>query len=106
MTITIEVLRGAGTRDGGEVSEALLGDSLVAALARGRAELDAHAYTRDRIALTIDYRADLLPGDRIAVADPDLGALWQGTVLGVEHSWDGSVAETVLSVDRAREIAQ
>lgn len=102
MTITIEVLRGAGTRDGGEVSEALLGDSLVAALARGRAELDAHACNRDRISLTIDYRADLLPGARIAVNDPELGALWQGTVVGVAHSWDGSVAQTVLTVDRTR----
>jgi hypothetical protein len=101
--ITVEVIRGAGDADGGEILEPLLGDSLEAALARGRAELDQHAHGHDRVAvITTTYRPELLLGVRLAVADPDLGAVWYGTVVGVEHLWDGTLAETRLTIDRAR----
>jgi hypothetical protein len=102
MPVTIEVIRGAGTRDGGEILAPLLGDSLQAALARGRAELDANAHARDRVGLVLDYRPDLALGQRLSVADPELGAVWQGDIVGIEHDWDGDVAETRLTLDRPR----
>ncbi len=102
MAVTIEVIRGSGERDGGEILAPLLGDSLQAAIARGRAELDTHAHARDRVGLTLDYRPDLMLGQRLGVADPELGAVWQGDVVGVEHVWDGDVAETRLTLDRPR----
>lgn len=102
MSVTIEVVRGDGARDGGEILAPLLGASLQAAIARGRAELDASAHPRDRVSLTLDYRPDLLLGMRLEVSDPELGASWQGQVVGVAHDWDGEIAETVLTMDRAR----
>lgn len=102
MPVTIEVVRGDGLRDGGEIREPLLGDSLQAAIARGRAQLDANAHARDRVGLTLDYRPDLRLGQRLGVADPELGAVWQGDIVGVEHAWDGDVAETRLTLDRPR----
>jgi hypothetical protein len=101
MPITIEVVRGSGTRDGGEIVAPLLGDSLQAAIARGRAALDASAHARDRIRLTLDYRPDLALGQRVAVADPELGAVWSASIVGLVHTWDGDTAETRLDLDRA-----
>jgi len=98
--VTVEVMRGAGARDGGEILAPLLGDSLPAAIARGRAELDANAHARDRVRLLLDYTPGLRLGQRVAVADPDLGAVWQGDVVGLEHRWTGQLAETQLDVDR------
>ena len=102
MPVTIEVLRGEGARDGGEIREPLLGDSLTAAVARGRAALDATAHARDRVSLNLDFRPDLLLGQRLEVADPELGATWQGDIVGLEHEWDGEIAETRLEIDRPR----
>jgi hypothetical protein len=102
--IAIEVVRGSGSRSGGEILEPLLGDSLQAALARGRAELDASAHARDRVALDLDYRPELMLGQRVDVSDPELGAVWQGEIVGVQHLWDGSIAETRITVDRPREV--
>jgi hypothetical protein len=104
MPVTIEAIRGDGARDGGEILEPLLGDSLQAAIARGRAELDAAAHARDRLRLTLDYRPDLTLGQRIDIADPELGAVWQGEVVGLNHVWDGAVAETIATIDRPREV--
>jgi len=101
--VTVEVIRGDGSRDGGEVLEPLLGASLQAAIARGRAELDANAHPRDRLTLTIDYSPALHLGQRISVADPELGAIWQGDIVGLQHNWPGNVAETILTIDRPRD---
>jgi len=103
MPVTIEVLRGEGASDGGEILDPLLGDSLQAAIARGRAELDAAAHPRDRLTLTLDFSPELLIGQRISIADPELGAVLQGDIVGVEHRWPGSIAETVLTIDRPRD---
>ncbi|WP_295440928.1 hypothetical protein [uncultured Thiodictyon sp.] len=100
MTITIEVLRGTGDQSGAEVSDALLGSSIDAALARGRAELDARAHARARVQLTIDYDPAILLGMRIAVTDPEMGETWQGSIIGLAHVWVGVAAETRLTVDR------
>lgn len=102
MSVTIEVIRGSGARDGGEILEPLLGESLQAAIARGRSELDANAHARDRVGLVLDYRPDLMLGQRLGVADPELGAVWQGDIVGVEHIWDGGVADTRLILARPR----
>jgi hypothetical protein len=102
MPITIEVLRGEGARDGGEIRDPLLGDSLPAALARGRAELDTAAHASDRVVVSLDYRPDLMLGQRVEVSDAELGATWQGDLVGLLHTWDGRIAETRAEIDRPR----
>jgi hypothetical protein len=104
MTVCIEVKRGAGDRDGGEIMEPLLGDSLPAALARGRAALDQTACAFDRVSLSLDYAPGLYVGHRVQVADPDMGETWQGMIVGVAHAFDGQSSETQLEVERAREV--
>lgn len=102
MAVTIEVTRGAGARDGGEILEPLLGDSLDAAIARGRAELDAHAHDLDRIEIELEYSPAWAVGVRVTVTDPELGAAWQGDIVGVDHGWSATGALTRLTLERAR----
>lgn len=101
--LAIEVTRDAADRDGGEIRESLLGTSLPAAIARGRAELDAHHRPRDRVTLHLDYRADLAPGDLIDVLEPQGGHHWRAIILGIDHTWDGDTATTTLDLSRPRE---
>lgn len=99
MPITIEVYRDAGDRHGGEISEPLLGDSLPAALARGRAELDAHAWQQR----TLDIEAVFAPtrrlGDLVEVMDPTLGAAVRGKVVGIAHQDSGESVITTLTLE-------
>lgn len=101
MSLAIEVYRDAGDRPGDEIRDDLLGDSLDAALSRGRGELDAHANAR--IATTLDLvapRLDLRLGDLIAVSDPGQGTDWRGTLVGIRHSLGAGDAPTSLTVER------
>lgn len=100
--IAVEVYRNAGDHIGEDVQEALLGDSLPAALARGRAELDAQAHPKVLVTLELPYRADLGLGDLLAVSDPDQGPDWRGQVVGVTHSHEiePPASITTLSVER------
>lgn len=100
MAVTVEVYRGAGDRPGAEIREPLIGDSLVAALARGRAELDANAHGWERVGLEAEYRPDLARGDLVEVDDPLLGRPWRGLVVGITHKLDGGAASTTLDVRR------
>lgn len=104
MPLSIEVKRNGGDRDGGEILEPLLGESLPAAIARGRAELDATACAFDRVSLVLDYRPDLYVGHRVQVSDPDMGETWQGAIVGIAHVFDGERLETRLEIDRARRV--
>jgi hypothetical protein len=100
MTISIAVYRGTGTRDGGEVSESLLGDSLPAALARGRAELDAYAQPRRTVTLDLIFAPALRLGDLVEVDDPVQGLAWRGKVTGIRHRDDGVSLISTLTVER------
>lgn len=100
MSITVEVYRGAGDRPGGEISEALLGDDVPAALARGRAELDANATAWERVSLECRYKPELRLGDVVEVDDPVLGAAWRGKIVGIVHSESDSEIVTKLDVRR------
>ena len=77
MPITIEVLRGSGDRPGGEISEPLIGNSREAAIARGRAELDA---TAQQIISTTQAllrpRLDIHHGGLVRMSVPAQGAAW------------------------------
>lgn len=102
MALAIEVYRDAGDRPGDEIREDLLGDSLEAALARGRGELDAHAHAR--VATTLELvapRLDLRLGDLIAVSDPAQGEEWRGQIVGIRHTLAPGEAPTVLTVERS-----
>lgn len=101
MPITIEVYRGAGDRPGDEVRDDLLGDSLQSALARGRAELDAHAHLCITTALEmVAPETSVQLGDLVAVSDPDQGAEWRGKVIGIKHQMEAGAAPTILTVRR------
>jgi len=102
--VTIEVYRGAGDRPGDDVADPLIG-SLPCALARGRAEMDAHAHQRTRV----DATAVLLPGARpgllARMLAPDGG--WAGKLVSVQHRLtvgDGGAvtAATTLQIERLR----
>ena len=99
MPVTIEVYRDAGDRQGDPIEEALLGDSLDAAIARGRAELDARAHaTIDTTLELVAPRLDLLPGAIVEVSDPEQGPPWRGLVTGVRHGMGDP--PTALTVER------
>ena len=100
MAVTIEVYRGAGDRPGAEIREPLLGESLEAALARGRAELDANAHGWERVSLEADYRLDLALGDLVEVDDPLQGMAWRGQIVGIAHRFAGGAPTTTLDVRR------
>lgn len=100
MAVTIEVYRHAGDWPGAEIREPLLGESLEAALARGRAELDANAHGWERVSLEADYRLDLALGDLVEVDDPLQGAPWRGQVVGIAHRFTGGAVTTTLNVRR------
>jgi len=100
VAVAIEVYRGAGDWPGAEIREPLLGESLEAALARGRAELDANAHGWERVSLEIDYRTDLALGDLIEVDDPLQGAAWRGCVVGIAHRVQEGAPTTTLNVRR------
>lgn len=100
MSLLIEVYRDAGDRTGDPIHEPLLGESLSAALARGRAELDAHAHAR--VTTTMELvapRLDLLPGALVEVSDPAQGASWRGLITAVAHSMAQGAAPTTLTLE-------
>jgi len=99
--ISIVVYRGAGDRDGGEISAPLLGDSLLAAMSRGRAELDASAHQRQQTTLElVEPRLDLVLGQLIAVSDPAQGERWIGKIVGIAHSPLAGESPTTITVER------
>lgn len=105
MGVTIEVYRGTGDRPGDEISDALIGDSIEAALARGRAELDASAH---RFQITtielVRPRFDLRLGDLIAVSSAAQTAILRGKVVGVRHAPKGGEAPTTLTVEHPLDV--
>lgn len=98
MPVAIEVYRDAGDRPGAELREPLLGESLDAALARGRAALDDQAHGWARVELQCGYRPELSVGDLVAVDDPLQGARWVGRIVGIAHRDDGAALDTALTV--------
>lgn len=101
MSLAIEVYRGAGDRPGDAIRDDLLGDSLAAAIARGRGELDAHAQAHITSSLElVAPRLDLRLGDLIAVADPEQGAPWRGKIVGIKHQMTLGQPPTTISVER------
>lgn len=101
MPISVEVYRGHGNRRGDEVSDPLIGDSLPAALARGRGELDASASAR--ITTTLELvapRMDLRLGDLVAVTDAAQGQSWRGKIVGIQHTCSLGAAPTTLTIER------
>jgi hypothetical protein len=102
MALAIEVYRDAGDRPGDEIREDLLGDSLEAALARGRGELDANAHATTTTTLElVAPRLDLRLGDLIGVSDPAQGVEWRGKIVGIRHTQAVGEAPTVLTLERA-----
>lgn len=100
MPVTIEVYRDAGDWPGAEVREPLLGESLEAALERGRAELDANAHGWERVSLEADYQPDLALGALVEVDDPLQGVAWRGQVVGIMHRFTGGAVTTTLEIRR------
>lgn len=100
MGVSISVYRYGGDRDGGEISEPLLGDSLQAALARGRAELDATAAGRRTVTIEVLFDPAYRLGGLVAVLDPLFGVPWRGKITGVAHK-DGGILTTTLTVERS-----
>lgn len=105
MRLAISVYRYGGDRDGGEISEPLLGESLVAALARGRAELDATAASRRTVTLDVAFSAAYRLGALVELDDPIVGVPWRGKITGIAHQdtagGDGGVLMTTLTVERS-----
>ena len=79
---SVTVKRGAGTRPGQAVTEALLSGSEAAARARANAELDAAGSQRERAALEIAPLAGLAPGMLVEVREIGREP-WRGLVDGI-----------------------
>lgn len=100
MSVSIEVYRGAGDRPGDEVNDALLGDSIEAALARGRSKLDANAHPFQITTLElVRPRFDFRLGDLISVSSAAQTAVLRGKIVGIRHAPKGGEAPTTLTVE-------
>jgi hypothetical protein len=100
--MNIEVYRGDGARRGADIQEPLLGTSLQAALARGRAELNAQAHRWQQVELLLPYRNDLALGDLLSVTDAYAveSPTWVGRVIGISHQISPDAMLTTLTVAR------
>ncbi len=98
MTLAIEVYRGSGLVQGPDVTDPLIGSELCA-LSRGRAELDARAHARTRVALTILHRPGLRLG-QIVRASVFGEPWWSGMITGIRHVLDGGRVLTHLTLDK------
>lgn len=103
MGVSIEVYRGAGENRGDDIVEPLLGDSVVAALARGRAEMDDSARPRSSVTLTTPFLPHARSGLLVEVPDPLSGTTWRGRIVGVQHKIDPPTRITELRVERPRD---
>jgi hypothetical protein len=97
MSVSVEVYRGAGDRQGDTVVDALIG-STACAISRGRAELDSKAHQRSRVQLIIPFRSGLLLGQSVRLVD--LTGTWTGKIIGIQHTADPVKVLTQLTIDR------
>jgi len=100
MSVTVEVYRSAGDRPGDEIREALIGESLEAALARGRAALDTEAHGWERVNVETEHDLRYRLGELVEVDDPLQGVPWHGAIVGIAHRFSGGAAVTTLDVRR------
>jgi hypothetical protein len=98
----VDVIRGAGDRVGPDISDSLL-TTEVAAIERGRVEIERNSTPRDLVSLSLPLGNWIAPGVLVAVEDRD-GKNWRGMVIGCSLSVSrdqGSVtAETRLEIER------
>lgn len=80
----IIVIRGAGDREAEDVVEALLYTDL-AALERGRNEMDRRATAKAEKQLTLRYRAGLETGQLCEVIDAAQGVRYRGKITAVQN---------------------
>lgn len=99
MAVDIIVLRGAGDKRGDDIVDPLLSQP-VAAVERGRNELDARAQPMQPIQLKIVFRTGLALGQLVEVVDAMQGAVWRGKVAGISHRVEGGDLHTVLDILR------
>lgn len=96
---SIIVTRYAGDKRGEDIVDALL-TTVEAQLARGRAELDAHATTPQTVGLVTVFRAGVDTGQLAEVHDALQGAEYRAKITGVSHRIDGGKVNTVLDLVR------
>ena len=96
---SIVVIRGAGDRKGEDIISPLLW-TIEAKLARGTAEMGAHAEPMQSVSLTIVYRPGLRLGQLVEVNDSIQGASWRGKITGISHKMSGEDVVTDLAILR------
>jgi hypothetical protein len=95
----IIVIRGQGDRPGDDITEPFLA-TVQAALARGRAELDARSDVARTVRLTTLYRSGVRLGQLAEVYDALQGMAWRGKITGITHHFSGSQLITDLDIER------
>lgn len=98
MTIDVYAIRGDGDRDGGEIFDPLLSDTM-AALGRAAQEINSNTPVVP-ISLDVVYRFSIRRGQLVEVNDSFSGKSWRGTVLSVNHVVDGPTVYSKLQVER------
>lgn len=98
--VDITVQRGAADRPGPDIQEPLLANE-GAALARGRAELNAGT-EHDTIRVVCKYQPALAVGDLVRISDSWQGTAYVALVTGITHTAGGGTVLTELDLWRPR----
>ncbi len=80
------------------VSEPLLGSSLVAALALGESILDEEGTGSQIVEYEVNYRAGLLCGQMVEVADSLIKKVIRGKIVAITHHCERSSDSSALAV--------
>ena len=96
MAIDIIVQRPPGNRQGPDIIDPLL-STIPAAVARGRAEINANSGLQE-VEMEVRFRSGLRLGQLVEVQDSLLNRTWRGKITGIRHVSTGGTVTTQLTV--------
>ena len=98
----IIVVRGTGQFQGEDIVDPLLATEL-AAISRGRAELDKQSTINEAVTLEVLFRPGLETGQLVEVVDALQGTVWRGKITGIAHrinNAEQTQVTTTLNIER------
>lgn len=97
---TIQVIRGDGSREGQDIFEPILSDTVL--LTRGTAEIDANSTQFNDVTLSIVYREGVRLGQLVQVSDPLSPNGYRAKITGI--SFDLTHGDASMTLNLARPV--